>query len=348
MMAFRFGDLGDAIDECHRLLKIFELKFARQFFHVDDVPQRNVFGQRRNRICAERWRAGFAWDTFFLGEIHSAIIHLIISTRRVEFCCSAVSWYPSGMLAISLRAEPLFYIGSFPVTNALALSTLVFILLAVIAVAFRRRLAVVPGMVQNIIEYILESALGIMDSVLGDRRVSEKYFPLVFTVFIFILCSNWLGLLPGIGSVVVGSGAAAVPLLRSPASDLNFTLALALIVMTFVNIASSRAIGLKQRLSAFFNFTSPIDFFVGILEIVSEFAKIISLSFRLFGNVFAGEVLLAIIAYLVPYVIPLPFMFLEIFVGAIQAFIFAMLATVFVGMALAGHGDEHDTEKVGH
>jgi F-type H+-transporting ATPase subunit a len=254
------------------------------------------------------------------------------------------------MLAISLRAETLFYIGSFPITNALLLSTLVFLLLLAIGLLLRKRMSMIPGMVQNIAETIIESALGIMDSVLGDRRQSEKYFPLVFTVFLFILFSNWLGLLPGVGSFIVNQPGGAIPLLRSPASDLNFTLALALIVITFVNVASSRAIGLKQRLSAFFNFHGPIDFFVGILELVSEFAKIISLSFRLFGNVFAGEVLLAIMAFLVPYVIPLPFMFLEIFVGAIQAFIFAMLTTVFIAMALAGHGEEvvsegHGTEN---
>jgi F-type H+-transporting ATPase subunit a len=246
------------------------------------------------------------------------------------------------MLAISLRAETLFSIAGFPVTNALALSVLVLVLLVVIGWTLHRRIAVVPGMLQNAAEFIIESALGIMDGVLGgDRRKSEKYFPLVFTVFIFILFSNWLGLLPGVGSFVMNEGSATIPLLRSPASDLNFTLALALIAMTFVNVASAKAIGLGQRLSAFFNFKSPIDFFVGILEIVSEFAKIISLSFRLFGNVFAGEVLLAIMAFLVPYVIPLPFMFLEIFVGAIQAFIFAMLTAVFMGMAM-GHAQDVD------
>src|SRR5581483_6477722 len=97
------------------------------------------------------------------------------------------------MLAVSLRAEPLFYVGSFPVTNALVLSTLVFGLLVVFALVLRRRLAMVPGTMQNIAEIMVEGALGIMDTVLGDRRKSEKYFPLVFTVFAFILCSNWLG-----------------------------------------------------------------------------------------------------------------------------------------------------------
>jgi F-type H+-transporting ATPase subunit a len=218
------------------------------------------------------------------------------------------------------------------------------LLLITLGFTLRRRLNMIPGMMQNVFEMLVEGALGIMDSVLGDRRQSEKYFPLAFTVFLFILFSNWLGLLPGVGSFVLTEGKESIPLLRSPASDLNFTLALALIAITFVNVASSQALGLKARLSTFFNFKGPIDFFVGILEIVSEFAKIISLSFRLFGNVFAGEVLLAIMAYLTPYLVPLPFMFLEIFVGFIQAFIFGMLTTVFVGMALAGHGSEEEHE----
>jgi F-type H+-transporting ATPase subunit a len=247
------------------------------------------------------------------------------------------------MLSISLKAETLFYIAGWPVTNALLLSTIVLVLLIILGLTLRSRLTVVPGMMQNVAEYVVEAALGIMDTILGDRRQSEKYFPLVFTVFLFILFSNWLGLLPGIGSIVVNQpgGAAAIPLLRSPGSDLNFTLALALIAITFVNVVSIAATGFWSRFSVFFNFKSPIDFFVGILELVSEFAKIISLSFRLFGNVFAGEVLLAIMAYLAPYLVPLPFMFLEIFVGAIQAFIFGMLTIVFVGMSL-GHAQDVD------
>lgn len=249
------------------------------------------------------------------------------------------------MTAISLRAEDVFSIGSFHVTNALFLSFIVLILLVVIAIVLNRKLKMVPGMMQNIAEYMIEGGLGIMDSIVGDRKTSEKYFPLVFTIFIFILFSNWLGLLPGVGSIMVGHGAEAVPLFRSPASDLNFTLALALIAITFVNVASSLAIGLKGRLSVFFNFKSPVDFFIGILELVSEFAKIVSLSFRLFGNVFAGEVLLAIMAFLVPYLIPLPFMFLELFVGFIQAFVFGMLTTVFIGMSLAAHGEGETHES---
>jgi len=248
------------------------------------------------------------------------------------------------MLNISLRAEEIFSVWGFPVTNAVLLAVFAFILLAVFAVALRRRLAMVPGMLQNIFEMVIDGALDLMDSVLGDRTTSEKYLPIVFTVFLFVLISNWLGLLPGVGSLVINYGGQSVPLLRSPASDLNFTLSLALIAVTFINVLGIAAVGFWKRFSVFFNFHGPIDFFIGILELISEFAKIISFSFRLFGNVFAGEVLLAIMAFLVPYLVPLPFMFLEIFVGFIQAFIFGMLTLVFVAMAIAEHGaEEHET-----
>jgi F-type H+-transporting ATPase subunit a len=248
------------------------------------------------------------------------------------------------MLQISLRAEDIFHIGSFPVTNAVLLAFIALVLLTVLAVILKSKLSAVPGMLQNIAELIIEGALGLMDSVLGNRKTSEKYLPIVFTIFIFVLFSNWLGLLPGVTSITVGHGASAVPLLRSPASDLNFTLALALIAVTMVNFFAVAAMGLRERVSVFFNVKSPIKFFVGILELISEFARIISFTFRLFGNVFAGEVLLAIMALLVPYLVPLPFMFLEIFVGFIQAFIFGMLTLVFVALAVT----PHEGEEAGH
>jgi F-type H+-transporting ATPase subunit a len=248
------------------------------------------------------------------------------------------------MLNISLRAEDIFHIGSFPVTNAVLLAFIVLIVLTILAITLKSKLKMVPNALQNIAELAIEGALDLMDSVLGNRKTSEKYLPIVFTIFLFVLFSNWFGLIPGVGSVTIMSGGAAVPLLRSPASDLNFTLALALIAVTMINIFGIAAIGIRARLSVFFNFESPIKFFVGILELISEFARIISFTFRLFGNVFAGEVLLAIMALLVPYLVPLPFMFLEIFVGFIQAFIFGMLTLVFVALAVT----PHEGENAGH
>jgi F-type H+-transporting ATPase subunit a len=248
------------------------------------------------------------------------------------------------MLQISLRAEDVFHIGSFPVTNAELLTLVVLALFVVIAVTIRKKLKIVPDMLQNIAEVVLEGALDLMNSVLGNRKESEKYLPIVLTIFLFVLFSNWMGLVPGVSSITFGHGTDAIPLLRSPASDLNFTLALALIAVTMVNVFAIAAMGFRTRVSVFFNLSSPIKFFVGILELLSEFARIISFTFRLFGNVFAGEVLLAIMALLVPYLVPLPFMFLEVFVGFIQAFIFGMLTLVFVALAVT----PHEGEEAGH
>ncbi len=248
------------------------------------------------------------------------------------------------MLNISLRAETIFHIGTWPITNAVLLAFIAVLILATVAIILRRKLAMTPGMLQNVSEVIVEGALSLMDDVLGTREKSERYFPLVFTIFIFVITSNYLGLLPGVSSIMVGHGANAVPLLRSPASDLNFTLAVALIAVTTVNIFATIIFGIKDRISVFLNFKGPIQLFVGLLELLSEFARIISFTFRLFGNVFAGEVLLAIMALLAPYLVPLPFMFLEVFVGFIQAFIFAMLTLVFIELAVT----PHEGEEAGH
>lgn len=245
-----------------------------------------------------------------------------------------------GSIHISLKAEELFRLGNFPVTNALLTSTLVVVILSLVVIVERRRFSVIPRGIQNFAEFVIESLLGLMDTVFGDRKKSEKYFALVATIFLFVLFSNWLGLFPGIGSVVV-RGTETIPLLRSPASDLNFTLALAVITVVAVNFLGIAAIGFMSHASKFLNFTNPIQFFIGLLEIVSEIAKMISFSFRLFGNVFAGEVLLAIITFLVPYFVPAPFLFLETFVGFIQSFIFSMLAMVFIAIATTEHATAH-------
>lgn len=239
---------------------------------------------------------------------------------------------------ISLKAEEIFHIGAFPVTNSLLLSFLVLVVLSAVALLTRKKYALVPGPVQNMMEAAVEGILSLMDGVLGDRHKSERYLPLIGTIFIFILFSNWFGLLPGVGSFVVHeAGGETAPLLRAPSADLNFTLALAIIAVLAVNLFGAVAIGFGKHMKKFINFKGPIDFFIGILELVSEIAKMVSFSFRLFGNVFAGEVLLTIIAFLVPYLIPLPFLFMEIFVGFIQAFIFTMLSIVFVGIATSDH-----------
>lgn len=248
---------------------------------------------------------------------------------------------------ISLKAEEIGNIGGFPITNALLLSTIVLVVLGSTAItASRKWTKKVPGMFQNLAETCLEALLDLMDTVFGDRAKSEKYVPLIATIFLFVLFSNWFGLLPGVGSFTIESHGAATPLLRAPSADLNFTLALAVITVISVNVLGAFAIGFSAHAGKFLNFKQgPIMFAVGLLELVSEGARMISFSFRLFGNVFAGEVLLTIIAFLLPYFAPLPFLFLEVFVGFVQALIFSMLSIVFISIATTAH-DDHAEDDV--
>lgn len=236
------------------------------------------------------------------------------------------------MPEISIKAEQLFEIWHISITNSILLALITCAVLLIIGLVLGRRLKMIPGKLQSVIELLMEAVLDLMDSVFGSREKSEKYLPVVLTVFLFILFSNWFGLLPIVGPVVYHHA----PLLRSPSADLNFTIALAIIAVFSVNFLSVLALGIVGFFKRFFS-KNPILSAVGILEIISEFVKIISFSFRLFGNVFAGEVLLLIVGFLVPLIIPLPFLFLEVFVGFMQAFIFAMLTMVFIAGAVTEH-----------
>jgi len=254
------------------------------------------------------------------------------------------------VLHLSIAAEKLFSFFGFPITNTLLMSWIVVGILILAAQLIGQGIKIVPGSFQNVFELFVEKFLGIMEGVLGSRKNAEHYFPLVGTIFIFILTSNWLGIFPGVGSVglyeEVYGKQLFVPLFRSAASDLNLTLALGVLAVFLINVSGVAAVGVRAHLGKFFSFKGPLSFFVGILEFISEFAKIISFSFRLFGNIFAGEVLLIIVSFLAPFGAPLPFLFLEIFVGFVQALVFAMLTMVFISIAVAHHGEEvahHET-----
>lgn len=239
------------------------------------------------------------------------------------------------MEEISLKAQEIFKLWGFGITNSLFLTFIVSLILILFSFVVYRKINIIPGKLQSLVELVIEWFLDLMHSTLGSAQKAERYLPLIVTIFIFIMVSNLLGIFPGVGSFLINHNSTKVPFFRSPAADLNFTLAFAVISVVATNILGMMAVGFLPHMSKFFNFKNPITFFIGILEFVSELAKIISLSFRLFGNVFAGEVLLTIIFFLAPYVIPLPFLFLEIFVGLIQAFLFAMLTLVSISLHTA-------------
>lgn len=250
---------------------------------------------------------------------------------------------------IPLIAEPIFYIGTFPVTNAI-LDTLFVDLLLLIAVVFLRiNLKLIPNMFQNIIEAVIKVFYDLTETIAGNR--TPKIFPYFMTFFLFILLANWSELIPGFSSIGffhhTEHGTELVPFFRSATSDLNTTLALALVSVIATHMLSIRTIGIKDYLGRYFS-KNPINLAVGLLEIVSEFTKVVSLSFRLFGNIFAGAVVLGIISGISALIIPLPFLLLEIIVGLVQALIFAMLTMVFMAILTTSHNSEHTAKEVSH
>jgi len=244
---------------------------------------------------------------------------------------------------VSISPEIITTVFGIPITNTLITSVLATIVLLTITYFATKKMREVPSGLQNLFEAIMEALFNMIDSVTGNRKQTYQFFPIVTTIFIFIILSNWLGLVPGIGSIGFfetandGGHSSFIPLLRSTNSDLNTTLALAIVSVFATQVFGIMALGIIKYGKKFINFSSPIKFFVGILELVSEVAKMISFSFRLFGNVFAGEVLLVVIMTLVPFIAPLPFFALELFVGFVQALVFAMLTTVFLKMAVTAH-----------
>ena len=218
------------------------------------------------------------------------------------------------------------------------MSWIAMVVLILISVFSNRRLRLIPKGLQNFLESIIELILDFITQITGDRKQAEKFLPLIATIFVFVLLSNWLGLVPGVGTIgffeaAEEGGRLFVPFFRSTNSDLNMTLALAIISVIATQIFGIITIGFFKHFSRYISFKNPGLTFAGILEGIAEVVKILSFSFRLFGNIFAGEVLLVVTAFLVPFIAPLPFMFLELFVGFIQALIFAMLTLVFLKIA---------------
>jgi F-type H+-transporting ATPase subunit a len=264
-----------------------------------------------------------------------------------------------------LVAEPIFNIGAFPVTNSYINSILVVLVVVTLGYLLRKGTAEIPRGLQNAAEAVLEVLLGYMDGVTHDRKQSLRFLPIVGALFFFILLSNWMGLLPGVGSIgrwlVMHGHVEFVPVFRAATADLNTTLAIAVFAVFSSHVIGVASIGFFKYANKFIKLgdlyhgirrggshalVAFVEFGVGLIEIFSEIAKMVSLSLRLFGNVFAGEVLLTVMAGLVAYFVPLPFMLLEILVGLIQAVVFSMLTLVYLTLAsLPPHGEAHAEHK---
>jgi F-type H+-transporting ATPase subunit a len=302
---------------------------------------------------------------------------------------------------ISIAAEPVFDLFGFTITNTLLASWFTMIFLIVSTWAITRKVKEVPGRWQGFLEMVIEGFYGLVEGAAGPKW-ARRFFPIVMTIFLFVIASNWLGLTPlyggwgplhhtdhgqnviwvnesetfGIlgeeetahGEAQPGSHEgggeryAVIPMLRAPTTDLNMTIALALVSVfltqyfgvralgvgyfgkfialgDFVHAFTKKGVGCVGRIGTFG--MGIINFFIGIVELISEVGKVVSFSFRLFGNIFAGEVLLGVMAFLIPYLVSLPFYGLEIFVGFVQAMVFMMLTVAFFVVAITAHGEGH-------
>ncbi len=241
---------------------------------------------------------------------------------------------------ISVHLEPyiLGHIGAMPITATLLTSWVAMIVLVALAVLVGRNLKMVPSGTQNVFELVIGGAYGFVRDTLESDTLARTYFPVLMTIFLFILTMNWFGLLPGVTSIGIyqGYGEAShfVPLLYPPATDLNITLAFSIVAMFIIEFAGIVALGVWKYGGKFINFSSPLKFVVGLIELISEIGRLISFSFRLFGNIFAGKTLLVVIMFFVPMVLPVPILAYEVFVGMIQAAVFAFLTLIFIKLAV--------------
>lgn len=236
-------------------------------------------------------------------------------------------------LNISLSPETLFYIYSIPISNAFFWSFFVFLFLIIGAIIFKSSLKLRPGKFQSLIEMLVGGAYDFVESMMGSRKKAEKVFPLVFTMFFFIFFANLLTFIPGQSAVTIETAGGVVPLFRAIIADYSLVFVMTILSVMVTQVVAIAVLGPLRYVGKFLNFTSPLNFFLGLMDLVGEIAKVMSLSFRLFGNIFAGEVLGAVMLFLFPFFLPLPFAFLGLLTAVVQPFVFSVLTVVFISMA---------------
>jgi F-type H+-transporting ATPase subunit a len=255
--------------------------------------------------------------------------------------------HAAGTEEISIKLAP-YVIGEFAgvsITATMMTVWLSMFLITAFVVLFRSKIALVPGGVQNVLEAIIGGAYDYVEDTLESPHLARRYFPILMTIFLFLLVMNWVGLLPGVTSIGFFEGHGAdkhfIPLLYPPATDLNIAIGFAFVSMVVIEFAGIAALGVFKYGSKFFTFAGAsigervLNFFVGILELISELGRLVSFSFRLFGNIFAGKTLLTVGMFFVPFLLPVPILAYEVFVGFIQAAVFAFLTLIFIKLAVA-------------
>jgi F-type H+-transporting ATPase subunit a len=297
---------------------------------------------------------------FIIGFIAGPLGRSLLSGVQVP------SWLSVAKPVPELPADKVFQILGLPITNTLLASWVTIVFLVLFSFLVTRSLRVVPRRWQMVLEYIVGALLDFCRSVAGEKN-GRHFFPIVATIFLFVAFNAWLALLPGYGSITIAAGGHEVHLLRAANTDINTPLAVALVSFVTVFYFGFRLIGISYlakfaNVGDFFTgvkqtargnvkaglsgmFLGVINIFIGVIETLSEFIRIISFTFRLFGNMTAGEILLLMATFLIPFVFTLPFYGLELLVGFVQALIFAGLTLIFLTVAVSAHGGENHSEE---
>jgi len=246
---------------------------------------------------------------------------------------------------IELKAEEIFSLGPIAITNSVIFGIIGFAITLAILFFVAKQLTAggKKSSLTKLVQWAFEGFYGQAQEIIGDKQMARKIFPLAITMFFTVLICYWLSVLPGVGSITYNG----IPLFRSLPADLNFTFALAVITLVTTQVYAVQRHGAFGSIKRYFKnpIKNPIGAFEGLLEFIGEFSRTIALSFRLFGNAFAGEVLLILIGFLTSYAasVILPFfMLFELFIGFIQAYVFFVLTLIFTSLAIASHGD-HDS-----
>lgn len=263
------------------------------------------------------------------------------TTHATGTAVTAAAEHGEKGIHVVLSAEKLWTVFGFPITNSLLMTLIVTALLLSGAWLIRSKLTLIPGKFQALVEWLFEGVLSYMEETLESERLARAFFPLIMTIFLFIFIANEMAFIPGVGSIGFFEHGNIVPLFRAPAADLNMTLALAIISFIVIEVTGAVILGLVKYSKKYLNFSSPINFVVGLIELLSNIGRLISFSFRLFGNIFAGEVMILVAGFFLAYLLPVPLMAFEIFVGFIQAVVFAMLTLFFIKLSIMEpHGEE--------
>lgn len=253
---------------------------------------------------------------------------------------------------VSLPTEPIFHISGFPISNTVLAAWLSMIALIALFTVGTRKMKLVPKGLQNFLEFVVEVLANLVEGVAGKQN-GRRFFPVIATIFLFVIFNAYLSLFPGFGTILVIEGEEKKELLRAANTDINLPLALALVSFAFVEYWGVTTVGFFRYLGKFFAVRNLlrgkpmglIDVFVGLLELVSELVRIVSFTFRLFGNMTAGEILFLIVFFLWAWGVAIGVYFLEMLVGIVQALIFSLLTLVFAVLAVAAHGHPEEGKE---